>query len=71
MVIERVHPESDSLTIPIPQEYIGKDIEIHIDISPPKAGKFRRFFGILRTPDLENEIAEIRSEWTMNPFTNR
>jgi hypothetical protein len=64
MVIERAHPESDSLTIPIPQEYIGKDIEIRIDISKPKVGKFRRYFGIMRTPDLETGIAAIRSEWS-------
>jgi len=64
MVIERAHPESDSLTIPIPPEYIGKDIEIRIDLSVPKIGRFRRYFGILRSPDLENDIAEIRSEWS-------
>jgi hypothetical protein len=62
MYSEKITPKTNEIVINIPKSYIDK--ELYIKITPGKKIKnFNKYFGVMQTENIEDEIKRIRNEW--------
>lgn len=72
MIIQGIIPQSDEITIKIPTNLVGKEIDIDIKATKKKATKTKKpsdFIGKFSTNkanQLQRQLKKVRQEWERN-----